>query len=130
MLAEPGTGGNPDDADLAIPDNARMPELNPKPVLEALTSHPALRVFVHDGAVPALPARAGKRCVLLNEIALAFEPGVRYPERQVDDFLRGIHSDHAALRRYLVDAWFLDRSDGFYWRTGGSEEVGAKGAAG
>jgi hypothetical protein len=100
-----------------------MPELNPGPVLEALASNPMLRVFVHDGAVSTLPARAGKRRVLLNEIALAFEPGLRYPERQVDDFLRRIHPDHAALRRYLVDADFLERSDGLYWRIGGRQEA-------
>jgi hypothetical protein len=103
-----------------------MPELDPAPVLGALAGHPSLRVFVHDGVVSALPARAGKRRVLLNEIALAFEPGIRYPERQVDDFLRRIHSDHAALRRYLVDAEFLGRGDGLYWRTGGTEETGAR----
>jgi len=98
-----------------------MTALDPAPVLDAVASHPTLRAFVRDGAVSALPARAGKRRVLLNEIALAFEPGIRYPERQVDDFLRRIHPDHAALRRYLVDAEFLDRRGGLYWRTGGRE---------
>jgi len=98
-----------------------MTALDPAPVLDALASHPALRVFVHDGAVSALPARAGKRRVLLNEVALAFEPGIRYSEREVDDFLRRLHPDHAALRRYMVDGEFLDRRDGIYWRIGGSE---------
>jgi hypothetical protein len=96
-------------------------ELDPAPVLDALALHPTLRVFVHDGRVPALPARMAKRRVLLNEVALAFEPGIQYPEPQVDDFLRRIHPDHAALRRYMVDAEFLEREDGMYWRIGGSE---------
>jgi hypothetical protein len=100
-----------------------MSTLDPTPVLVAIACHPTLGVFVQGGAVPALPARAAKRRVLLNEVALAFEPGVRYPERQVDDFLRRIHPDHAALRRYLVDADFLERSDGLYWRIGGRQEA-------
>ena len=28
-------------------------------------------------------------------------------------------NDHAALRRYLVDAGFMDRDHGRYWRIGG-----------
>jgi hypothetical protein len=111
---------------LGMPVSDPAPVLDPAQVLDVLASHPMLRVFVHDGVVSALPARLAKRRVLLNEVALAFEPGIRYPERQVDDFLRRIHPDHAALRRYLVDAWFLDRSDGVYWRTGGTQESGAR----
>jgi hypothetical protein len=29
------------------------------------------------------------------------------------------HTDHAAIRRYLVDEGFLAREHGEYWRTGG-----------
>jgi hypothetical protein len=45
---------------------------------------------------------------------------VRYPERRVSRFLAGLHSDHATLRRCLVDEDFLARSDGQYWRSGGT----------
>jgi hypothetical protein len=64
--------------------------------------------------------------MLLDVVAQAFEPGVRYPERDVDRFLRRIHPDHAALRRYLVDENFLDRSGGEYWRVGGKVESSAE----
>jgi hypothetical protein len=46
---------------------------------------------------------------------------VRYSERQVSLFLGALHVDYAALRRYLVvDEDFLSRSDGQYWRSGGT----------
>ena len=32
-------------------------------------------------------------------------------------------TDHAALRRYLVDEGFLTREESVYWRTGGTVEV-------
>ena len=105
--------------------NREMPDLDPGPVLAALESHPALRAFTRGGSVETMPARLARRRVLLNEVALAFEPGERYPEPEVDDFLRRIHSDHATLRRYLVDEGFLDRDGGLYWRTGGSHEAAA-----
>jgi hypothetical protein len=107
-------------------DNRRVTELDPAGVLDALAANPSLRPFLRDGAVAAMPAKATRRRALLNEVALAFEPGVRYPERDVDVFLRGIFSDHATLRRYLVDEWFLDRAGGVYWRTGGSAETATR----
>jgi len=45
---------------------------------------------------------------------------VRCPERRVSLFLRSVHGDYAALRRYLVDEDFLSRSGGEYWRSGGT----------
>ena len=107
-------------------DNRRMTELDPAPVIDALAANPSLAPFLRDRAVAAMPAKATRRRALLNEVALAFEPGVRYPEREVDVFLRGIFADHATLRRYLVDEWFLDRAAGIYWRTGGSAETAAR----
>jgi hypothetical protein len=68
-----------------------------------------------------MPARQSRRRLLLDTIAQAFEPGVRYPERRVSLFLGAIHADYAALRRYLIDEEFLSRSDGLYWRSGGTE---------
>ncbi len=58
--------------------------------------------------------------MVLDHVARVFEPGVRYPEREVDAILRAFHPDHAALRRYLVDEGFLSRENGEYWRTGGT----------
>jgi hypothetical protein len=98
-----------------------MPDLDPGPVLAAVHQDPQLRVFAPgDGPLAQLPSRHAKRLRLLDVIAQAFEPGVRYPEQRVSEFLGEIHPDFAALRRYLVDEDFLSREDGVYWRSGGS----------
>jgi hypothetical protein len=101
-------------------DNAVMPDLDPAPVIEAVASDPQLRVFLSNGTIGTLSARHQRRLLLLEKVAQAFEPGVRYPERRVSLFLRSIHPDYAALRRYLVDEDFLSRSGGEYWRSGGT----------
>jgi hypothetical protein len=101
-------------------DNVVMTELDPVPVLEAMAGDPRLRVFIGDGRIQALPAKQSRRLLLLDKVAQAFEPGVHYPERYVSLFLGALHSDYAALRRYLVDADFLSRADGEYWRSGGT----------
>lgn len=82
-----------------------------------------LRAFVKDGRLVSIPAARSKRRVVLDHIARVFEPGVRYPEPEVDTVLRAFHPDHAALRRYLVDEDFLTREAGIYWRTGGTVEL-------
>jgi hypothetical protein len=106
--------------------NRRVTDLDPAPVVAALTKDPSLQVFMRDGQIATIPARLSRRRMLLDVVAQALEPGVHYPERDVDRFLRQVHADHAALRRYLVDEGFLDRSGGEYWRVGGTVESAAE----
>jgi hypothetical protein len=79
-----------------------------------------LRTFMPSGRLEQIPAARSKRLVVLDHVARVFEPGVRYPEREVSALLKAFHPDYAALRRYLVDEGFLSRDDGTYWRTGGT----------
>ncbi len=92
-------------------------------VIRLLLDDDRLRVFVRAGRIDTMPARQVKRRLLLDAVAQAFEPGVRYPERSVSSFLATIHDDHAALRRYLVDEGFLSRDHGEYWRSAGTVQV-------
>jgi hypothetical protein len=78
-----------------------------------------LRAFIVDGRLVSFPAARAKRRIVLEHIAASFEPGVRYPEREVDAILRAWHPDHASLRRYLIDEELLAREGGVYWRIGG-----------
>lgn len=83
-----------------------------------------LGTFFKDGRLVAIPARAGKRRVILEHIARAFEPGVRIPEREVDAVLRAFYEyDYVSIRRYLVDSGLMSREDGIYWRTGGAVDI-------
>lgn len=86
-----------------------------------------LRGFVSDGRLLRLPARRAKRRVVLEHLVLSFEPGRRFPEKEVDVVLRawcaGGETDHVAVRRHLVDEGLLSRADGVYWRSGGWVDV-------
>jgi hypothetical protein len=78
-----------------------------------------LRAFIVDGRLVSIPAARGKRRIVLEHIVSGFEPGVKYPEREVDAVLRAWHPDYASLRRYLIDEDLMSRAEGAYWRTGG-----------
>ena len=88
-------------------------------VLDVLARDIKLRGFVRDGRIEGMPAKRSRRLLLLDEVAQVFEPGVRYPEPEVNRVLGGMFSDYAALRRYLVDEDLMERADGEYWRIGG-----------
>ena len=116
----------PHRAQLGVFGDAARGAAAARPVAEALDPDRArasvLRTFLIDGRLVSIPAVRGKRRIVLEHIAALFEPGVRYPEREVDAMLRAWHPDHAALRRYLVDELLLARDAGVYWRIGGPTE--------
>src|SRR3954453_6613358 len=97
------------------------------PAPQPLSADPAgdavLSALVRGGRLVSIPAQASKRRVVLEHLVRVFEPGVRYPEREVNALLGVWHPDHAALRRYLVDEGLLPREAGVYWRSGGWVDV-------
>ncbi len=101
----------------AAPDGPSAP-LSADPATDAV-----LRAFTRDGRITSIPVQRGRRRLLLEHVAASFEPGVRYPEREVNAILRAWYPDHATLRRHLVDELLLDRADGMYWRIGGPVQV-------
>jgi len=78
-----------------------------------------LRTYFRAGVLREIPAKESKRRIVLERIAVEFEPGVRYSEQDVNAIVGRFHADHAALRRYLVEEGFLSRDHGIYWRSGG-----------
>jgi hypothetical protein len=88
-----------------------------------LNAIPELRPYLRAGQLSAVPKKRLPRLILLDELAQLFAPGRHYSELEVNDLLRPVHADCAALRRYLVDEGFLDRESGEYWRSGGSVDV-------
>ena len=52
-----------------------------------------------DGRITAFPAQEKKHLALLRYVLKAFEPGVRYSEKQVNEILLRYHDDTATLRR-------------------------------
>ncbi len=103
-----------------------IPRDAPTPVLESGLGREADRVlatFVRDGKLNSIPVNRTKRLIVLDYVAGRFELGEVFSEKDVNETLRALHPDVAALRRYLVDEGFLDRRDGFYWRIGGTVTV-------
>jgi hypothetical protein len=80
--------------------------------------------YFFGGRLTVLPRRRPARLAVLDFLAGQFEPGRRYTELEVNQMLAQFHADYCTLRRYMVDEEIMDRRDGFYWRAGGTFDVG------
>jgi hypothetical protein len=79
-----------------------------------------LRTYLTGGRIEQLPAQRAKRLVVLDHVAGAFEPGVRYTDHEVATILARFTTNVAGVRRLLLDEGFLGREADMYWRTGGT----------
>jgi predicted transcriptional regulator len=71
-----------------------------------------------DGRLKAIPSQRKKLEAVLRYVVKAFEPNMRYGEKQVNDVLSRYHDDVASLRRELIEFGLMDRKSGgeVYWR--------------
>ncbi len=72
-----------------------------------------------DGRIRQFPAQRKKFEAILRYVLKAFEPGVRYSEKQVNEILKNYSDDVASLRRGFIDYKMMQRETGGseYWRT-------------
>ena len=82
-----------------------------------------LERFFSGRVLNEIPSQRAKFVVVLQRLALEFDVGRRYDEREVNEILGAFHPDWSALRRGLVDEGLLDREPtpggNQYWRSGG-----------
>ena len=71
-----------------------------------------------DGRITAFPVQEKKFLVLVRYVLKAFEPGIKYTEKRVNQLLKEYNEDTARLRRSLVEYKYMAREGGGgkYWR--------------
>jgi hypothetical protein len=81
--------------------------------------------FMKEGKLVTYPRAPKDQLLVLNHIIELFEYGRPYPEKEVNEKIKTINPDYAAMRRYLFDGGFFSRErvtepDGhtttMYWR--------------
>ncbi len=74
--------------------------------------------MAEDGRVKAFPTQQRKCLVLYRHMLNAFEPGVKYPEKRVNQIISRFTDDTARVRRAFVDHGMMAREGGGgkYWR--------------
>ena len=67
--------------------------------------------FIRNGRLQTFPKSREDRLQVLEYLANLFEFDKQYPEIEVNIKLTALNPDFAALRRYLIDYGFLERSN-------------------
>ena len=63
-----------------------------------------------------IPGSRKKRDVILEWLIQDFQPGVRYPEKELNEIIQRHHPDTATLRREFIATKRMQRRNGVYWR--------------
>lgn len=66
----------------------------------------------HAAELRRWPKKQKEKLVVLDRIALGFEPEREYTEKEVNAVLSGITEDYVTVRRYLIDYGFFERRPG------------------
>jgi ArsR family transcriptional regulator len=82
-----------------------------------------LRIFFKQGRLTHMPAQLKKQQIVLEKLVQEFEPGRKYPERDVNRILVEFNDDVASLRRGLISQRLMERAAGIYWRIAGKRQA-------
>lgn len=76
-----------------------------------------LKNYIVNDKIIKIPRAEKKKMVILKYLSQKFQKNKRYTEKEVNEIIKSIHEDYAALRRYLIQYGFMDREDNgsAYW---------------
>lgn len=83
-----------------------------------------LRQSFEGERLKQIPMSRKKRDVVLTWLAGRFEPGRRYPEKELNAIIARHHADYATLRRELINGGWMEREGGVYWLVDGERHPG------
>jgi DNA-binding transcriptional ArsR family regulator len=93
------------------------PEPAARPESDAFDRKVLTTFLTPDGRIKAFPVQEKKYQVLVRHVLKEFQPGIRYPEKRVNQILARFNPDTARLRRSLVEYRYMAREGGGgkYW---------------
>jgi biotin operon repressor len=97
---------------------SELPKLAEDVNLDAFDQKVLANFTDEEGRISRFPGQQNKFVVLLRHVLQAFEPGVRYTEKEVNQILLRFNADTARLRRGLIEFRMMEREGGggAYWR--------------
>jgi hypothetical protein len=72
---------------------------------------------IKDDKIVNIPRSEKKKIIILKYLSQKFQHNKKYTETEVNEIIKQMHEDFAALRRYLIQYGFMDREDNGsnYW---------------
>ena len=92
-----------------------------QPIRSDLWETKVLSSFVEGDLIKEIPASRKKRIIILKWLVQKFEFDRLYPEQELNQIIKPIHSDTATLRREMVGYNMMTRDNRIYRRVPESE---------
>lgn len=92
-----------------------------QPIRSDLWETKVLSSFVEGDLIKEIPASRKKRIIILKWLVQKFEFDRLYPEQELNQIIKPIHSDTATLRREMVGYNMMKRDNSIYRRIPESE---------
>ncbi|WP_309487712.1 DUF2087 domain-containing protein [Bacillus sp. SD075] len=67
-----------------------------------------------DGRLKTITAQRKKKMIVLHHIASLLEKGRKYPEKELNEFIKSFHDDYATIRREFIFGSIMYRENGIY----------------
>lgn len=74
-----------------------------------------IRSFITpDGKLKQIPAQRKKKLVVFEYMVRGLEKGRKYPEKEINEYIKQFHDDYATIRREFIMNHYMYREDGIY----------------
>ncbi|TKD68787.1 metalloregulator ArsR/SmtB family transcription factor [Pseudalkalibacillus hwajinpoensis] len=67
-----------------------------------------------DGTLKHLPSQRKKKIIILKHLINGLEPGKKYPEKEINEYIKRFHPDFATIRREFIINHFMYRENNIY----------------
>ncbi|MFD2370009.1 metalloregulator ArsR/SmtB family transcription factor [Brevibacillus sp. GCM10020057] len=67
-----------------------------------------------DGKLKQIPAQRKKKLIVFEYMVRGLEKGRKYPEREINEYIKSFHDDFATIRREFIMNHYMYREDGIY----------------
>lgn len=70
--------------------------------------------FTKDGELKTIPAQRKKKLIVFEYIVRGLKAGKKYPEKELNEYIRQFHEDYATIRREFIINHYMYRENGVY----------------
>lgn len=70
--------------------------------------------FTNDGTLINIPAQRKKKLFVFEHLMEGLKPGVKYEEREINEYIKKFHEDYATIRREFIINHYMYRENGIY----------------
>ncbi|MEH7445047.1 metalloregulator ArsR/SmtB family transcription factor [Bacillus sp. JJ1122] len=67
-----------------------------------------------DGKLKNIPAQRKKKLMVFEYIVRGLMPGKKYPEKELNEYIKKFHDDYATIRREFIINHYMYRETGIY----------------